>query len=376
MRVISDRQLSPWLIVSDAMFNAAKASRFIAAKEERQPEWISEEPRMPRIAVRYPPYGWQLFLVAGLDGVIDLSSADGGRRTGKTLVEERGYDLDAWLQHARIERAAALTARGIIRHDWKARVDRLGTNTLQFGTADINRARPGLLGWSEHQLDFFDEFQGGDLTVVALIQLPASFAPGFPLLVGKVTRRIRGRNPSKPGVRAYVDATLASADDGLAVKVIAWKESKFLQFIDRRGASRGMPTVSRDGTAFGIMQLKNLGENAGRIMRPRPREIWNWQANVDGGVRLYKEKKKTIHRYYGRILATNSAAARRFKEQFKQPYRDFYRYAYYQLYYGGYYWRWNGSNWARSGTSNYGRELARVEDGIRMSPPVYPPGWD
>src|SRR5262245_22095151 len=109
MKVLSDAQLPPWLLVSDVMFNAAKSSRFVTPRAEQEPALITAEPKMPRISARYPSYGWQIFLAAGLDGVLDLGKPE-SRKTGKTRVEDDGYNLDAWLTKARIERASVLSA--------------------------------------------------------------------------------------------------------------------------------------------------------------------------------------------------------------------------------------------------------------------------
>jgi hypothetical protein len=83
---------------------------------------------------------------------------------------------------------------------------------------------------------------------------------------------VRGMNPSQAEVLAY----LATKADSAGFERIVGHESKFRHF-----NSKNEPIRSFDN-GFGMCQLTTP--------KPSFEEVWNWQRNLDGGLRLFAEK--------------------------------------------------------------------------------------
>ncbi len=159
------------------------------------------------------------------------------------------------------------------------------------------------------QLTFGDLACGGDL-VLAWRDRTMLFNP----LIQLKRHRVRARNPKKREVRDYLSSEADSAEDSLALLVLAYHESGFRQFFedgdgdvpdyrawlqewgfDYSGEDiPGLPLVQPSGPRgrtfkgrFGIMQLDD--PRWGPITRE---QIWDWRRNLERGVHLYELCKR------------------------------------------------------------------------------------
>lgn len=102
--------------------------------------------------------------------------------------------------------------------------------------------------------------------------------------------RIRGRNPSDPIARAFID-NHASPQDHWFAYAVAKHESKdgnefYHQFyrlgsVYTKDENTGLPFFRPTPAGWGVMQMDFSGGPSGR---PTVAEIWNWQANVLSGI--------------------------------------------------------------------------------------------
>lgn len=112
---------------------------------------------------------------------------------------------------------------------------------------------------------------GGDLEVVA--------KAGKEVATIRIT--IIGTNPDDAAVTKYLASK--SGSDGFGA--IINHESKYLQF-----KANGEPIVSFDG-GFGMCQLTTPP--------PSYDQVWNWKRNIDGGLKLFAQKRATALAYLG-----------------------------------------------------------------------------
>lgn len=85
--------------------------------------------------------------------------------------------------------------------------------------------------------------------------------------------KIKGTNPEAGDIKAYLEG---KADAELMLKIIS-QESRNRQF-----KARGEPLKSFDN-GYGLCQVTNP--------KPSFEEVWNWQRNIDAGLRLFAEKR-------------------------------------------------------------------------------------
>ena len=114
---------------------------------------------------------------------------------------------------------------------------------------------------------------------------------------------IRGTNPSETQIKTYMDSQGYRTSYWFIVRMTR-AESSMLQF----GAGTAYKTVKLTKTdtapsgeptygpphGFGLKQLDNWGPQA----NPRhatPQQIWNWKANIDGGVEVIESKRPEVN---------------------------------------------------------------------------------
>jgi hypothetical protein len=154
-----------------------------------------------------------------------------------------------------------------------------------------------------------------------------------------VSVNVKGTNPSAIEVTQYLSSQLNSAGFD---KIIA-HESKFKHF-----KPDGNPVKSFDN-GYGMCQLTTPV--------PSFAEVWNWKRNIDGGLRLFEQKRTTAVTYLSQSKRTYTA------EQLK--YETVCRWN------GGKYHEWDGTlgAWARmpnilcdSATGNIGWDMTKPEN--------------
>lgn len=157
----------------------------------------------------------------------------------------------------------------------------------------------------------FTKVRGGQLTVsvtVNALALPAAGAAAgrTPALTAERSDlAILGTNPAETGL-------MGAGASGLMIKIIR-HESTTRQFLAGGTAAAGYPLFSQDRQGgVGLTQLTN----------PRPAEdqIWDWKANVQGGMKVLGQKRISARNYlngYGQstefrdlVMAYNAARAR------------------------------------------------------------------
>ncbi len=121
---------------------------------------------------------------------------------------------------------------------------------------------------------------GGTLTVVAQAEDAQA----------TITTTIAGTNPSASEVIAYLQTQPGSAG---FEKILA-HESGFRQF-----TSNGEPNKSFDN-GYGMCQLT--------MPAPTHDQVWNWQRNVDGGLKLFAQKRAAAIAYLSQGGRTYSDA--------------------------------------------------------------------
>lgn len=350
---------------SDALFSATIASR-LALYEDPDVAWITPEPRMPKLLVRYQP-NWVISLALESSprlGGEDLS--DKGQNTGYAEFQGAPIDADAFiLNPGNYAKSSVLSGRAVIRYKDKFRDDRFGASVLSSNAS--------LTSWNEQTFELGKTIRGGDMHVVGLHSIASIWLPAMAdLFFTVVNKKIRGCNPCKEAIRSYIKSQVGDPDDARAIQVIAWDESKFHQFYPATEGRElhGLPMQpKREPGAYGIMQLRwwEQGKLQQKV-RPSPEQLWDWKANVRQGIAIYVYYKAKIHEHYDRILAANPAAKAQFAAQFANPSLQFYRFAYHQRYLGGYYWLWNSDKrrWVVDPERHaHGDFMVKIEDLVR-----------
>lgn len=194
--------------------------------------------------------------------------------------------------------------------------------------------------------DFGATVQGG--TIVARGELPYidSSSGTTGVLPIHDEWRIRGKNPTKQAVKDRLGS--------LELQVIAYKESRFRQF-----DADGLP-IFGPPSGFGVMQLDPP---------PSPEVIWNWKANVDAGIKVYKTKLREAKGYPARVRKNKFPEARDFNEKELKLEA-------YQRYNGGAYWEWSNpqKKWVPAPLNNYADTAYKIEQAVRAGKP--PKEWD
>lgn len=129
---------------------------------------------------------------------------------------------------------------------------------------------------------------------------------------------VRGRNPDKKKVHAYLDANWNDKDDLVLIKKIFQQESRYRQFY-----SDEEPLVSFDN-GYGIGQITN----------PKPNYVqaWNWKEHIKVVMNTFLPDKRTRAKNY---LSKNGQAS----DTFTQEQYDTETMAYYNG--AGRFYKWN-----------------------------------
>ncbi|MDR1225477.1 MAG: hypothetical protein LBK47_01080 [Prevotellaceae bacterium] len=143
----------------------------------------------------------------------------------------------------------------------------------------------------EWQVDFGDHIRGGTAQLLCRHK------------GGTDTFRfyIRGLNPDEATVKAYMN----QYSQYWFIKKMTRLESSFQQF--KQGKSYSFTKLTGEANAsgeplygkprgFGLKQLDNWGEK-GNPKYATKQHLWNWKANIDGGVEVIKEKKAAVDKF-------------------------------------------------------------------------------
>jgi hypothetical protein len=118
----------------------------------------------------------------------------------------------------------------------------------------------------------FSELRGGRLTISVLAELR-----GQSMSAERSDLRIVGTNP--------LYTQLKDAIPSKVFRAITWNESRGRQFLGTaNGGTSPCPLFSGD---------RKGGVGLTQLTRPAPtnEQIWNWRANITGGMKLFEEKK-------------------------------------------------------------------------------------
>ena len=156
---------------------------------------------------------------------------------------------------------------------------------------------------------------------------------------------VRGQNPSKSDIRSRLGS--------IEAQVTGYRESRFRQF-----GSDDLPLFGPPN-GFGVMQLDNPPATA--------REVWDWKANVDAGLALFRQKAADARGYPARVRKQYPEATNFTPEQLKLET--------YQRYNGGAYWKWDDAQnaWTRAAPNRYGDESLALERAVSGGRP--PSDW-
>lgn len=149
--------------------------------------------------------------------------------------------------------------------------DATGAHTWRWTIAWKGFSQSGKAATEGPEWDAAEAIQdrGGTLTVKALAGSKQA----------SMTVKIIGSNPSEDQVAAY----LKDKTDGDTMVKLVRHESKFQQF-----RKNGEPVKSFDN-GYGLTQVTNP--------KPKFEEVFNWQLNLDAGLRLYAIKKAAAIAY-------------------------------------------------------------------------------
>jgi hypothetical protein len=176
-----------------------------------------------------------------------------------------------------------------------------------------------------------------------------------------VVGSIRGENPTKAEIKSRLPH--------IAHQVIAYKESRFLQF-----NKKNLPLVNQKKrpVGFGVMQLT-------RDPLLSARELWDWKQNVDAGVSKYEAGKRVVRKHYKNMRESHPKLPELTADQLKI--------ASYQYYNAGNHFYWvpddTETKWVKNPITDsggkhpytdYGDDAVRVEKLVVKGTP--PADWD
>lgn len=271
--------------------------------------WISPEPALPKIPLFYDAAKMQSVIALALtQDFPEAQSTTELAHTPDDLIEalHGAVDLDKWLRgdHEQLDLFRCLAVIQYDKHGRKA--DR------PLATVHLYAAVP-LASSVDALLDFGEEIRGGELKAVVI----QSVFVAVPVLLLKIHVKVRGRNPSKPEVRAEIARQMSGSrlsGDAIKMQVIAFTETKFHQFWAsdypaRSGDEVGEPVfggqndsklpvvggqrppTTSDRGGFGILQIDNGPLIGGGSGPATPEEIWNWKKNIARGIHIFTQKK-------------------------------------------------------------------------------------
>jgi hypothetical protein len=383
--------------LSDDQFRLVELSKHATAIKEDDIQWIESDPeaRMPeKLSLPLRPASWGYILMAVDGGVVP---------TPKNYLLPRprmgwigAYDpsvapsnpLSA-LRYGHFYEIARM--RAIIRHEEGSglfkRKDTTQTFFDLFFTPLTARGRVPMR---------FDDVQGGELTAVCTW----SFHYALSWQAARVRMKVRAKNPGSDGhfqetIRKEIKAQWKSAGLSPAtlteLLVVAYKESKFLQFETKKTREErdGLPRKSPTDNDWGVYQLNTLPfkdsaadgyrplirkETGGTAWPPTRRQLWDYRANIACGIKLYRWHSERARYWLEHLFSTyQKKGAIPFTPRQRRLERL-------QRYKGGKYWlRWESGAWqpVPLKSRKYADELIRYADGLEKTPPDDPPtAWN
>jgi len=209
------------------------------------------------------------------------------------------------------------------------KTDGAGAHKWSWKLAWKSFERSGTVNTNNNQWDAVSVITnlGGTLTV------SASAGSG----VGTVAVKIIGKNPTAAEVTTFLN----TKPDGGGFDKILTKESKALHFNEV-----GEPIKSHDN-GYGIAQLTNPA--------PSFDQAWNWKLNIEGGLKLFKEKVAAARVYLSQSNRTYTAMQLKYEAVCRWN--------------GGRYHVWDGKKWVRNSsilcdvlTGNVGWDMTDPEN--------------
>ena len=363
------------------------------------------EPQMPDVNLTMRMARWQLILAVGLgeqrEGVSKLLAP---LDTGSLAVRDPALYSPAnpniqtiFKMASNIEFYADVSARAVMRFEQGEgtgkRHDAINTFYVLLG-ASVNRNVTVPLEFER------DEIQGGTLSIVCLW---SSFS--FPLAAARVEQRVLGENPPKPSIHAEIRRQAVAAGLGKRVNdllAIAHAESGFHQFWTWWDGDKpppenqGLP-YKGPGTDWGIMQLNAVpyadsakegyrrfpgptqqmlnGPPRPQMLWPPPsRQLWDWKANIAGGIAVYSAKLRDAVQHFDALLALAHRTDRdaRLSERERRM-EIIHRYNHGTLCWTG--WDKQKKAWIRGPDHDYADKVMGVIDGIEAVPQKLPADW-
>ena len=328
--------------------------------EQKEPLWITPEPKMPIVELTYHLRDWsQGALLTGALGPPPgpAKPIDDGRSAAPTLQAWRPPGSLA-LFFANPNGMTGVICRGRIRFKddrprangspKNVRDDRFGFEHMLI-ELDAKRDTPTV------RIDFGGHIAGGVLEAVAHLYV---FLP-LPFLTARFRLKILGRNPTKDAIRKEIGRQAALAGLGARVLdlwVICFLESRFRQF-ETHGDRRGEPLWNKP-SGYGVMQLDPASS---------AEQLWNWRENIKGGIRVYQDKLGQALIFMNRL---------RKKYPLAPPFtaREV-RMEVFQLYNGGQFWgSWDGAQWQSIAGQTYAYRAERVRESVDKGVP--PAEWN
>ena len=387
--------------MADATFAALEGNKRLRLIEYREPQWIvcDPAPRMPELYLPMTPPQWELVLGALLLGGGDRPDPLlPALKLGRLGVFNAALYAPNLSTMAKREFYSVGVTRTIIRHregtGSKKRRDAIQTFYDLHGVPQNASARVGV--------HFRKEVQGGELSAVCLWEVHYAAGPLLALGV-RVTAKVRARNANQGlGIQETVrreirrQASAAGFSQGRVNELlaIAWQESKFHQFETARTLKRreGLPMQGSSKNDWGVFQLNTLpfpdsaAEGYGPIMNkgqvggwpPTREQLWDFRANIAGGIRLYavkiKEAEAYLRKLYRAAMEVDPKGARR-------PTARQNRLECLERFNGGAYWsRWSPEKraWVRRPPKRppYADALIGVVEGLEGKPTVVPRWWN
>jgi hypothetical protein len=412
------------LTVSDRVFRRAENNALVPMFDLRgnprpdpmfsrlRPFFITAMPdaKMPDITARLQVARWQTIFALALDQNPRRNRRAADQtllpplREGTVAVTDPALYVPAELDLKGILTVASnmkfyetASTRAIIRHERGNGIGRRHDSLQTFCD---------LLGVGSNDTPTIDlefdrqKIQGGHLTAVST--WGNHF---FPFSVGRIKDQVLGENPPKPAIHAEIRRQATAAGLGVWINsllAIAYQESTFHQFIDYGSGANpdeGFPfkgtRKGEDSTDWGIMQLDAVtypdarsegyrpfhgyqetlaGKVPVTLWPPPARQLWDWKANIAGGIQCFSAKLAAAQTHLAELLAiarkTDKDAGFTWRERSLEVMN---RYNMGVMYWIG--WDTANKKWIRHPGAMYADTVIKVRDAIEATPPVWPLYW-
>jgi hypothetical protein len=388
-------------IEKDGYFPLLQANGAPLSWGKPQIKWIDPaDPRMPDIDLTIGPANrWQIVLILAFDRHVDSKELLPPAKSGLLAVYDPSAYTTNWSTTVGNPRFYMFhSTRAIVRHTEGDDGDKGKRHDTAQTFCDLN----GLRETQQTRVPMMfepKELQGGDLSAVSICD-----AFYMPLTAARYSLKIGGKNPSKREVRAEI-ARQANAM-GLGRRIhdlwaIAYIESQFHQFDVWNPKREGLPQKG-PGTDWGIMQLNAVPYSDGaaegyrpyhvrqqaldppgyipqRLWPPPKKQLWDWRANIAGGLRVYASKAQMADGHFRRLeeIAQQAGTKATLSERQRRveiAQRDNTN----LMYWTG--WDNDKQTWILNplcaDPRTYGNKVMAVVDGLEAKPPQLPQFWD